>query len=116
MDYKKHIGDGKLPNHYWVFHYDEKFCRNEDGELESNNDTELQKDSLLGEFKTYKEALQCVDTKAYYPHITIEDRISGQVFESIVIVCPCCGKEDYETFSDINYTRDAIQKKGFSFE
>jgi hypothetical protein len=41
--------------------------------LESNNDTELVKDTFLGEFKTYKEALYCMATKAYYPHVVIED-------------------------------------------
>jgi len=113
MDYKKHIGDGKIPNRYWVFHYDEKLI-NKDGELVSNSEGETE-GGLLGEFKTYKEALDCVNSKAYYPHITIEDRLSGQVFESSCIVCQCCGKEDYETFEDIKFTKKIIEDKGQVF-
>jgi hypothetical protein len=113
MNYRKHIGDGKLPNHYWVFHYDEKLKRDED-ELESDN--ENVEGGLLGEFKTYADALNCVDTKAYFPHITVEDRITGTVFESMFIVCPCCGKEDYETIEDIKFTKDFIENRGLNFK
>jgi uncharacterized protein (DUF1330 family) len=116
MNYKKHIGDGKLPNRYWVFHYDEKFTMNEDSELESTADITETKNSLVGEFKTYKEALQCVDTKTYLPHVVIEDRITGVVFESQVIVCSKCGHEEYDTIEDIRYTKESMEKKGIEFK
>jgi hypothetical protein len=116
MNYKNHIGDGKLPNRYWVFQYDEEVILNEDGEWFSNNDTELQKDSFLGEFKTYKDALKCVDTVATYPHRVIEDRVSGQIFESIVIVCPCCGKKEYKESHETKYTKEFMEKNGVEFE
>jgi hypothetical protein len=113
-DYKNLIGDGKLPNKYWVFHYDEKFIRKDD-EMVSTNDTEETKDSLLGEFRTYIDAIICVNEKAYLSHVVIEDRLTGVVFEQMVIVCPCCGKEDYETMDDIRYTRETMEKKGLVF-
>jgi hypothetical protein len=120
MNYKKHIGDGKTPNRYWVFQYDEKYKRekNNDGnyELIPMDETQETKNSLLGEFKTYKDALQCVDNKAYLPKIIIEDRLSGQVFESMCIVCPCCNKEDYESYNDIGYTKKEMERRGLIFE
>jgi hypothetical protein len=116
MDYKKHIGDGKLPNRYGVFHYDEKFAKDDDGNLVDINIIEENEiNNLLGEFKTYKEALNCVYEKAYLPRVTIEDRVTGFVYESLVIVCPCCNKEEYETYEDINYTREHIEKRGLVF-
>ena len=111
--YRKQIGDGKLPNNYWVFHYDEKATR-KDSEI-NFPDTKCD-GGLVGEYKTYKEALEAVDNKAYLPHIVIEDRLTGVVFESLCIVCPCCNKEDYETNEDIKFTKDTMEKKGLKFE
>ena len=109
-NYKNQIGDGKLPNKYWVFQYDQKFQRSgEDGCINPIENGGLEtKDSLLGEFKTFKQALACVDDKAYLPNVVIEDRLSGVVFEQMVIVCPCCGKEDYETINDIRFTKETL--------
>ena len=100
-NYKNLIGDGKLPNKYWVFQYNQQY-KSIDGTLELIKEDTETKESLLGEFKSYKEALNCVDDKAYLPNVVIEDRISGQVFEQLQVVCQCCGKIDYETYSDIN--------------
>ena len=52
---KEQIGDGKLPNKYWVFQYDQKYQPvKENGftslELIENEDYVAQ-NSLLGEFK-----------------------------------------------------------------
>lgn len=117
MDYKKHIGDGKLPNRYWVFHYDEKFVRICDSDYEStDNLLRTTKNSLLGEFKRWSDALYCADYKAFYPHVVIEDRITGMVYEKMVIVCPCCGNLTYETIEDIEYTRKFIEDKGLTFK
>ena len=118
MNYKTHIGDGKLPNKYWVFQYDQKYKRvKEDGfvTLELIQEDNETKDSLLGEFNTYQEALQCVDNKAYLPNVVIEDRLSGQVFELMCIVCQDCGKEDWETNEDIKFSKKMIEEKGKVF-
>jgi len=117
--YQKMIGDGKLPNKYFVFHYDQKYqVKKEDGEsfLEAIKEDKTTKDSFLGEFNTYKEALNCVDNKAFLPNVIIEDRISGQVFEQFCIVCPCCGKEDWETNEDYEFTKKLIEEAGKKFE
>ena len=118
MNPKTHIGDGKFPNKYWVFQYDQKFKRVKNGEyieleiIKEDNETKV---SLLGEFKTYKEALYCVDNKAYLPNVVIEDRLSGQVFEQICIKCQECGKQEYETYQDIKFSQKKIEEKGFDF-
>ena len=116
-NYKNQIGDGKLPNKYWVFQYDEKFKRVklEDGsisiEIREEDDTgEQGKDNLIGEFKTYQEALKATDG-AYLPHVIIEDRLSGEVFEQLFIVCSECGKEEYETHESINFTKKTLGDK-----
>ena len=116
MNYKKHIGDGKLPNRYWVYHFDEKLTRNAENEIEEIlTDKEID-GGLLGEFKTYREAMECRNNKAFYPHVTIEDRITGMVYEDMVIICPCCEKEDYESYEDIKYTKKYIEDAGKIFE
>jgi len=116
MDYKKHIGDGKLPNRYWVFHYDEKLTRKADNEIEYIDKYEKVNGGLLGEFKTYKEAMECRNNKAFYPHVTIEDRITGMVYEDTVTICECCGKEDYDSYEDIKFTKKHIEEAGKIFE
>jgi hypothetical protein len=118
--YKNIIGDGKLPNKYFVFQYDQKYKRikDEDGNINIgpvSNDVET-KDSFLGEFETFKDALRCVDNKAYLPNVVIEDRITGQIFEHLCIVCDCCGKEEYETNRDEKYTKKHMEAKGLVFE
>jgi len=107
--YQQLIGDGKLPNKYWVFHYDEKATR-KDNEI-NFPDNDKVSGGLIGEYKTYKEALQAVDNKAYLPHVVIEDRLSGQVFGTMCIVCPYCKKEDYDTFEDIKFTKEILGEK-----
>jgi hypothetical protein len=110
-NYKNQIGDGKLPNKYWVFHYDQKYKRIDNGEFKELvpiDENEKHEGGLIGEYKTYTEALNAVDNKAYYPNVTIEDRISGQVFEQYCIVCECCGKEEWETNDDIGYTKKRL--------
>ena len=111
-NYQNQIGDGKLPNKYWVFQYDQKFQRVKEDDFTSiepiKNEVIETKDSLLGEFKTYQEALNCVDNKAYLSNVVIEDRISGVIFEQMCIVCPCCGKEDWDTINDVKFTKDKL--------
>lgn len=117
--YKKQIGDGKFPNKYWVFEYDQKYKRvkQEDGSymLEIIKEDMNTKNSLIGEFKTYKDALNAVDNKACLPNVIIEDRLSGQVFEQYCVVCQECGKEEYETNIDIEYTKRKIEESGKKF-
>ena len=115
--YQKLIGDGKFPNKYWVFQYDQKYKRvkQDDGSMSIDVIAEdaSKGEHLIGEYKTWKEALQAVDNKAYLPNVVIEDRLSGQVFEQLCISCQECGKEEYETHEETRYTR---KKLGNLFE
>lgn len=114
-NYKYLIGDGKLPNKYWVFQYDQKYKRVKDNggavSIEIIEEDTTTEDTLIGEYKTYREALEAVDTKAYLPNVVIEDRISGQVFEQICIKCQECDKEEWETINDIRYTKERLGEK-----
>jgi hypothetical protein len=104
MNYKNLIGDGKTPNIYWVFQYDEK-ATSKNGDI----DFPLKKANggLIGTFKTYRKALDCAN-EAYLPHVIIEDRISGVVFETYCIVCSCCGYEKWESIDDIGFTKKTL--------
>lgn len=119
-NYQKQIGDGKFPNKYWVFQYDQKYKRGKDkngvNTIEGIAEDTSKNNHLIGEYKTYKEALQAVDNKASLPNVIIEDRLSGQVFEQLCIVCSECGKEEYETYNDIKFTKERIEEKGLLFE
>jgi len=50
------------------------------------------------------------------PNVIIEDRLSGQVFEQLCIVCSECGKEEWETYTDIGYTKKRMEELGKTFE
>lgn len=117
-NYKKQIGDGKFPNKYWVFQYDVKFKRvkNEEfTEIVPINEVFETSNSLIGECKTFQEALKLVDNKAYLPYVVIEDRLTGQVFEQQCIVCQECNKEEYNNFKDIGFTKQKMEEKGYYF-
>jgi len=120
LSYREMIGDGKFPNKYWVFQYDQKYKRvkQKDGSnlLEIIKEDTENNDSLVGEFSTFKEALTCVDDKAYLPNVVIEDRLSGQVFEQRCILCQECGKEDWESDNDIRFSKEEIEKNGDVFK
>lgn len=112
-NYQTIIGDGQLPNKYFVFQYDEKFRVGDDGLVPIKEAAETE-DSFLGEFKTYKEAVYCFND-AYLPRVVIEDRLTGVILETICIKCPCCGKEDYETFEDTRFTKEKLAENGIEF-
>jgi len=110
-NYQKQIGDGKLPNKYWVFQYDQKYKRVKDGDiitLEVISEDKETKNNLIGEYRTWQEALNAVYNKAYLPNVIIEDRISGQVYEQLCIVCQECGKEEYEQMIGIDFTKKRL--------
>lgn len=117
---QKQIGDGKFPNKYWVFQYDQKYkkARQEDGSifLDLIKEDTSKNSHYLGVFKTYREALECVDNKAYLPNVVIEDRISGQIFEQMCIVCQECGKEEWESFPQVDFTKKKMEENGYEFK
>jgi len=111
-------GDGKFPNRYWVSESNDYLVKKEkeiinieehDKKFKSEGKTYPQA------FKTYKEALTFLDT-LYNNRLTIEDRLSGQVFEQTKIVCVCCGKEEWESFTDTKFTEKKMKENGYIFE
>ncbi len=111
------IGDGKLPNEYFVYQYDTEHTQtiDEDGYCRINPITENAKGEIIGRYRTYKEALAAIDREAYLPHVFIEDRLSGLIFERMCVVCPCCGKRDCLDFEDYGFTKEKIEKSGSKF-
>lgn len=106
-DYKNLIGDGKLPNHYWVFEYDERMLRSCDLQSDPewiNGDSGLS-GGLVGHFKTYGDAMGCAYTECCLDHIVIEDRLTGVIFEQYVEVCPCGKNVEYITIDDSHLTK-----------
>ncbi len=104
--YQNRIGDGKLPNIYYVFHYDEKAILQKDNTIKFPD--KKVDGGYLGQFKSYKKALACVDKKAFYPHIIIEDRLSGVIFETLCKICECCDEEKYITHENIEFTKEKL--------
>lgn len=122
MSYKNLIGDGKFPNKYWVSESNDYLIRetvNGDHLLtsysEKHPDYKLEGKTYPKPFKTFKEA-ECFANSLFDNQITIEDRLSGQVYESVKIVCESCGKEDWETFYEIKYTKEIMEENGYKFE
>jgi len=108
---REHIGDGKLPNEYYVFQYDTKHKEtiNEDGICCADPIDENAAGKIIGRYKTYKAAKDAIYREAYLPHVIIEDRLSGMIFESMIIVCQCCGHEDYRDYEDLSFTKEKIE-------
>ena len=106
----KQIGDGKLPNKYWVSQSEDYYLRtgnqldwaSKEGKFKAESKT-------LAVFNSYVEALKYADT-IYDNSIFIEDRLSGELLHNVKIVCPCCGKEDWETFEDLTFTEEKLGK------
>lgn len=119
---RKNVGDGKFPNRYWVSESNDYYIREKTAEgvylkpiTEHDIKFKSEGKTYPKAFKTYKEAIQFADTLCN-DRITIEDRLCGQVFECIKVVCPCCGKKDWESFDDTKYTKERMEKAGYKFE
>ena len=126
------IGDGKLPNKYWVYvNNDFYICKN--GMCDWASDTKKFKVNvgIVAKYNTYEEA----KSKAQYlegeltPNlddnrfntITIEDRISGQIYETSLYAYPKKGiLGGYEvsigTNEDVDFTKTKMNKRGVKFK
>ncbi len=121
-------GDGKLPNHYWVSINDRYY-------ILMDNCVEWIDDFLkdlpecrsktVAVFDTYAQAKQWINDNLYLGYeydgiivncITIEDRLSDQVFESVKQFDPInCTIHEF-THSDYKFTKDQMEKHGIAFK
>lgn len=129
--YKDLIGDGKLPNRYWVsLSNDYSYVRTEKGanyidwigniipSFKSKGKT------IAKPFKTFRGALDFCNRlilgenngfNFVVNRINIEDRLSGQVYEKTFIFNPETAKIREDENNDSQYTQKAMAKKGVEF-
>ena len=125
----KQIGDGKLPNKYWVSISEDYYYYQPDKDgayLTWLGDLDLfePKGKTIQVFDTYQEAREFVEDIIFdYAHddihvnsIFIEDRLSGQVFEKVKAFSPEHGQINTFHEDDVEFTRKEMEKRGESFK
>lgn len=122
------IADGKLPNKYWVTIYEDYYIMMEQGSLEWISDYLKDfkpKGKTLPPVTTYKQAKEIVND--YYlgmeegdiivNTISIEDRLSGQLYEKSLVFNPKGrGKTSETEMEDIGFTKRKMEEKGYVFK
>jgi hypothetical protein len=103
---REHIGDGKLPNKYVVMSSNAEYIR-QGNQLDWNEDKKWEGD-YIGVYDTYNEALRAIDDKCHDVNATIEDRISGELFERYQSICKCCGHIEYGQREDTRFTNKKL--------
>ncbi len=121
------IGDGKVPNRYWVSISEDYYIFNEKvGGMDWISDhLHLKpKGATIEVFPSFRMARGWVNNNLYLGMkyddiiancITIEDRISGQVFEMVKSFFPEIASVEEEQFEDIRFTEEALKKRGLKF-
>ena len=113
------IGDNKLPNKYWVsicedYYIVEDNCLN----WISEKNLFTPKSEVLGVFDNYKKAKDLAESIELSFEIlgvranviTIEDRITGQLYERVKIFNPLRAKITEEIFEDLKFTEKRLGK------
>jgi hypothetical protein len=114
-NYKRIIADGKSPNIFFAFQYDEKFYTRYGKNEQKVKNNAPQKGGLIGKYKTYKAAKIAIENMASLSHVFIEDRITGMVYEQYIEVCKCCGNEILTTIEDYEFSKEITEKSGKVF-
>jgi len=129
---KPMIGDGKLPNLYWVLWSNDFYiCENGLCDWASGKIKIKPKGGSAGPFKTFKEALNYIERNIFISpepteegpnSVFVEDRITGQIWEQSIyaykkdtLMGPAYNFE-IETVDDTKFTREYLEKKGLEFE
>jgi hypothetical protein len=113
---RKMVGDGKTPNRYWVsVSSDYNYLHKEDdgvfyvdyiGDIIKDWQKDYSKGKMIGMFNSEKEAFECADRffigekfeDFTINRITIEDRLQGQVRETVLILNVETGKTFVDTW------------------
>ena len=122
----KLIGDGQTPNKYWVSISSNYYYLN-DGVLDWISDKELFKDkgATIKVFTTYQGARKFIDEELFLGMtyddikvncITIEDRISGELYEHTrMLDFESAEFEDHQS-EDLKFTMDKLKEKDIAFK
>ena len=123
----KEIGDFKTPNRYWVSISEDYYIQNKDcldwisGTLKGLTEP---KGKTIKVFPSYKMARGWIDNNLYLGMdydgikvncITVEDRLSGQVYEYIKAFYPSTAKVEEDQFTDTRFTEEEMAKRGLKF-
>jgi hypothetical protein len=124
----KEIGDGQLPNRYWVsISSDYYYYNREVGGFDWISDLKLfeVQSKTIKVFPSYQMAKGWIDNNLYLGithedirvnSIFIEDRLSGEVFSQIKELLPDDGHvSDKMQYEDLGFTRDKMAAAGAKF-
>ncbi len=119
----KRIGDGKLPNRYWVSIFNDYYYYNKENEVFdwiSEKEMFEVKAKTIQVFNTYQAAKEFAENELCLGitedgftvnGITIEDRLSGKVYSHIRHYSPEDGKIDDDfTTEDLRFTQEKMAK------
>jgi len=115
------VGDGKLPNYYWVSVSNDYYYSNEEGDVSWVGDVLRgfkSKGKTIAVFDTYKQAKEYVETELYLGmksddgitinHITIEDRISGELYQHSKTLEVELAKFYETTLEDLEFSKERV--------
>jgi len=130
MNYKQQIGDGNLPNKYWV-RVSNDYSYKTGNEINWIGDlipTFKSKGFTIAKpFKTYQGAKAYCDSlvlgakishngKMYIVgRINIEDRLTGELYEYTTLFNPETGQSEDLEYEDYNFTQRAMENRGVKF-
>jgi len=115
------IGDGKLPNRYWVSIHNNYYINTDNCHDWASDTRKFKcKSKTIGVYKTYKKAREAFDGIELEETIdgikvmgkSIEDRLTGQLVEEVLT--------EVKTFEpifneDLQFTIDEMKKKNIKF-
>jgi len=119
----KQIGDGKTPNKYWVSISEDYYCESEPGVMGWASDLGVVKPPKGGTirvFSSYPAARQFIDgdlplgeeyNGVVVNTITIEDRISGEVFRRGKEFSPRSGRLWENEHEDLGFTEKTLAER-----
>jgi hypothetical protein len=124
----RQVGDGKLPNKYWVSFYDDFLYFNQETEgfdWDSERTGRKPEGGTVRVFSTYgaaKRFFDAVPIESYYEGMEvkskiIEDRLSGEVCEETLheTIRPI---QEYhsDVYETLSYTMKEMKRRGVHFE
>lgn len=124
----KQIGDFKTPNKYWVSISNDYYYFNPESEaMDWISDLELfeVKGKTIKVFTTFKGALNYVENELYLGmdfdgikvnFISIEDRLSGEVYCQVRRLSPENAEFGESFRQDTKFTEEELTKRGIAFK